>query len=471
MAETIYFYNTLSKKKEEFIPIDAPNVSLYVCGVTVYDYCHIGHARTYVVFDTLVRLLRDLEYQVKYVRNITDVDDKIIAKAKENQEDYQALVQRNVNFMYEDFDRLNLLRPDIEPTVSGNMPEIIQMIEMLVDKGYAYQTKQGDVLFSVDKYVNYGQLSKQDLSQLKAGIRIDVDPDKNNPIDFVLWKHAKKGEPAWASSFGEGRPGWHIECSAMNYKYLGRCFDIHGGGSDLIFPHHENEIAQSCCALDSNYVNYWIHSGMVQVNQEKMSKSLNNFFTIREVFELYQPETVRYFLLSSHYRSELNYSVENLNQAHAALKRLYTALRGVQNNDMLLCDSSHPYYCAFMQAMRDDLNTPIAISVLFEIAKELNIAKEKKDMVLSETLSTLLIKLGSVLGILQLNADDFLRTEMTQSEIEEIEALIVTRNNARKNKDWQKADEVRDTLTAMGVTLEDFAQGTTWSKSSFFDYE
>ncbi|MBY6186017.1 cysteine--tRNA ligase [Marinobacter hydrocarbonoclasticus] len=458
----LQIFNTLTRQKEAFQPIEPGKVGLYVCGVTIYDYCHIGHARTYVAFDTMVRYLRSQGLEVTYVRNITDVDDKIIKRAAENGESCEALVARFTQAMYQDFDALNLVRPDIEPTVTGHMGEIIDIIQTLIDKGHAYVTAGGDVWFEVKTFADYGRLSRQDLEQLQSGARVEVDETKRNPMDFALWKSAKPGEPSWDSPWGAGRPGWHIECSAMNGKHLGKVFDIHGGGSDLMFPHHENEVAQSCCAHDTNYVNYWIHSGMVQVNKEKMSKSLNNFFTIREVLKAYEAESVRYFLLSSHYRSQLNYSEENLNQAHAALERLYTALRGVTPAAEVDMDSEHVR--RFNDAMNDDFNTAEALPVLFDLARELNITKEDGEAEQAAQLAGLMRKLGGVLGLLEQDPEAFLQGGGDEDEVAKIEGLIKARNDARASKDWAAADAARDELTAMGIVLEDGAGGTTWRR-------
>ena len=461
MALTLF--NTLTREKETFTPREAGRVGMYVCGVTTYDLCHIGHARTYVAFDVVVRYLRKIGYDVTYVRNITDLDDKIIKRAAENGEPFDALTQRYIDEMHRDFAALNLLEPDVEPTVSGHMDEIIAVIERLVDKGYAYQAKSGDVLFDVSKFDDYGKLSKQDLEQLNAGARVEVAAGKDDPLDFVLWKSTKPGEPAWASPWGEGRPGWHIECSAMNHKHLGAHFDIHGGGSDLIFPHHENEVAQSCCAYDTPYVNVWMHTGMVQVNDEKMSKSLGNFFTLRDVLKEHDSETLRFFLMSAHYRSQLSYSQDNITQAKAALERLYTALRGVDIDDTT--DLSYGGYLArFEAAMNDDLNVPEAFSVLFEVARELN--RQKDNQSEAGKLAAVLKGLGAILGMLQSDPDAFLKGgEGNDDEVAEIEALIKQRNDARAAKDWAAADAARDALTAKGVVLEDGPSGTTWRKA------
>lgn len=456
----LQIYNTLAREKQIFKPLTDGKIGLYVCGVTVYDLCHIGHARTYIAFDNMVRYLRFKGYEVNYVRNITDVDDKIIKRSLENNETCESLTERTIADMHQDFDALNLLRPDIEPRVTAHMQDVIEMVETLINKNHAYVAPNGDVMFKVDSFNNYGQLSKQDLSQLQAGSRVELDNNKQNPLDFVLWKMAKENEPAWQSPWGNGRPGWHIECSAMNSKVLGNHFDIHGGGSDLSFPHHENEIAQSCCALDTPYVNYWLHTGMVQVDQEKMSKSLGNFFTIREVLEKYDAETVRYFLLSGHYRSQLNYSTENLDQARASLERLYNALRGVEISDLEL-DLTNPHVVKFCNAMDDDFNTPVALSVLFDLAKEINSSKSD-DASKVTVLASLLVKLASLLGLLQQQADAFLQGD--NAEVAEIEALIKMRNDARKAKNWAQADEARDKLAALNVVLEDGPNGTQWRK-------
>ena len=461
----LQIYNTLSRQKETFTPIEQGKVGLYVCGVTVYDLCHIGHARTYIGFDNMVRYLRFSGYDVTYVRNVTDVDDKIIKRAIENNETCEALTARTMADMHQDFDALNLLRPDIEPRVTTHMQEIITMVEQLVTKNHAYVASSGDVLFDVSSFAKYGELSGQNLEQLQSGSRVEVDDSKRNPLDFVLWKMAKAGEPSWSSPWGEGRPGWHIECSAMNAKELGHHFDIHGGGSDLSFPHHENEIAQSCCALDTPYVNYWIHTGMVQVDQTKMSKSLGNFFTIREVLANYDAETTRYFLTSGQYRSQLNYSTDNLDQARASMERIYTALRDVETLADYQLDKSQPYVERFCKAMDDDFNTPEALSVLFEVAKELNVAKQQgSENSKAVELASILTGLGNLLGLLQQDPADFLQGQGDDDEVAAIEALIAQRNQARADKNWALADDARDKLNAMHIILEDSAGKTTWRK-------
>ena len=460
----LQLFNTKTRQKERFEPLVEGKVGLYVCGITVYDLSHMGHARTYLSFDVLVRYLRHLDYDVKYVRNITDVDDKIIARANENGETTEALTERTIAMMHEDFAALNLVEPDIEPRVTGHMAEIIDVIEKLVARGYAYQAGSGDVLFDVSKFDDYGKLSRQNLEQLQSGARVEVAAGKDDPLDFVLWKTAKPGEPAWASPWGDGRPGWHIECSAMNHKHLGEHFDIHGGGSDLIFPHHENEVAQSCCAFDTPYVNTWMHTGMVQVNDEKMSKSLGNFFTLRDVLGEHDAEILRFFLMSAHYRSQLSYSQDNINQAKSALERLYTALRGVKVDSVT--DLSYGGYLErFEQAMNDDLNVPEAYSVLFDLARDLNKHKSQGNAGAEEAgkLAAVLKGIGGILGFLQRDPEAFMQSG-NDDEVAEIEALIKARNDARAAKDWGAADAARDKLTAMGIVLEDGAGGTTWRR-------
>ena len=458
----LQIYNTLSRKKEVFKPITSNKVGLYVCGITIYDRCHIGHARTYVAFDIIARYLKYLGYDLTHVRNITDVDDKIIKRAQENGESCEALTLRMTEQMYKDFDDLNIMRPDIAPTVTGHMDEIIALVERLIERKHAYVASNGDVMFEVSTYKDYGKLSLQNLDMLQAGSRVDVDEAKRSPLDVVLWKMAKPNEPSWDSPWGKGRPGWHIECSAMNSKHLGEHFDIHGGGSDLQFPHHENEIAQSCCAFDTPYVNYWMHGGMVQINKEKMSKSLNNFFTLRSVLDEYDAESVRFFLTSSHYRSQLNYSQENLAQARASLERLYTALRDVTPIKVEL--KGNEFVKRFEAAMDDDFNCPEAMPVLFELAKEINRIKAS-DSEEAGKLAFILISLGEVLGIAQNSPEDFLQGNNADSdEVAEIEALIKQRNDARANKNWAMADDARDKLAALNIILEDSAGGTTWRK-------
>nr|Q0HTK4.1 RecName: Full=Cysteine--tRNA ligase; AltName: Full=Cysteinyl-tRNA synthetase; Short=CysRS [Shewanella sp. MR-7] len=454
-------YNSITRQKQEFKPITPGKVGMYVCGVTVYDLCHIGHGRTFVSFDMIVRYLRYAGYEVNFQRNITDIDDKIIKRANENQEDCNTLTDRLIGEMHKDFDALNMIRPDFEPRATLHIAEIIDMVERLLARGHAYVAADGDVLFSVASFPEYGRLSGQNLEQLQAGARVEVDDNKQNPMDFVLWKMSKPGEPTWESPWGPGRPGWHIECSAMNSKHLGLHFDIHGGGSDLQFPHHENEIAQSCCAHDTPYVNYWMHTGMVMVDREKMSKSLGNFFTIRDVLGHYDPETVRYFLLSGHYRSQINYSEENLKQARAALERLYTAIKDV---DLTVAPApAEEFVAKFKAAMDDDFNTPEAYSVLFDMVREINRLKTT-DMAQASAMAVAMKQLADVLGLLHQAPDAFFKGEGSDDEVAEIEALIVERNRARAEKDWPAADVARNRLNELGVVLEDGPSGTTWRK-------
>ncbi|WP_439841750.1 cysteine--tRNA ligase [Aeromonas taiwanensis] len=454
-------YNTLTRQKEEFKPIHPGKVGMYVCGVTIYDHCHIGHGRTFVAFDVVARYLRYAGYDLTYVRNITDVDDKIIKRAAETHVTCDDLTERLIGDMHQDFDALGMVRPDIEPRATAHIGEIIAMVQLLLDRGHAYVADNGDVMFIVDSFDEYGRLSGQDLEQLQAGARVDVVDAKRNPLDFVLWKMSKPGEPTWDSPWGPGRPGWHIECSAMNSKHLGNHFDIHGGGSDLQFPHHENEIAQSCCAHGGDYVNTWMHSGMVMVDKEKMSKSLGNFFTIRDVLAHYDPETVRYFLMSGHYRSQLNYSEDNLKQARAALERMYTALR-----DLPLAPAAggDEQVARFKDAMDDDFNTPEAYSALFDLVREIN-RQKAEDVAVAAGLGARLRELGAVLGILQQDPDAFLKGNEADDEVAEIERLIAERNQARADKNWAAADAARNRLTEMGIVLEDSAGKTSWRRA------
>ena len=451
-------YNTLTRSKQEFKPIEENKIGMYVCGVTTYDLCHIGHARTFVNFDVIVRYLRFSGYDVTYVRNITDIDDKIIKRANERGISAKDLANQYIDEMHKDFDSLNITRPDIEPKATETIEEIIAFVQKLIDNKNAYVSENGDVVFDINSFKNYGKLSGQILDELQAGARIEVAKSKHNPLDFVLWKMSKEGEPYWDSPWGKGRPGWHIECSAMNNKYLGSEFDIHGGGSDLIFPHHENEIAQSCCANHTSYVHYWMHSGMVMINEEKMSKSLNNFFTIRDVLKTYDAETVRFFLLSGQYRSPLNYSQENLDKARAALNRFYTTLRDVKSIKEVSGDDE--YVAKFKEYMDDDFNTPGAISVLFDLVKQINKSDDETAAVLAGRLK----QLSSVLGILEQDPATFLMSGANNDDAQEIEALIKERNDARLAKDWARADAARDKLKAMNIELEDGPNGTTWHR-------
>lgn len=448
-------YNTFTRKKQDFQPIQSGKVGMYVCGMTVYDYCHIGHARVMVVFDTVARYFRHSGYQLTYVRNITDIDDKIINRANEHGESIEQLTGRFIEAMQADERALNVLPPDVQPKATQSIDAIIDLIKTLLDKDMAYVGGNGDVFYAVDKFPGYGKLSGKNLQDLQAGERVDIDTAKRNPMDFVLWKMAKANEPSWESPWGAGRPGWHIECSAMSMCCLGGHFDIHGGGMDLQFPHHENEIAQSEAATGEKYANIWMHNGFVNINEEKMSKSLGNFFTVREVLALYRPEVIRFFILTSHYRSPLNYADEHLNEAGSALTRLYNALRHVstENGDLL-----SDYQNRFEQAMDDDFNTPVAIAVLFDLARELNKAKED-DSSKAADLAVTLKFLGGILGLLNDDPDLFLKGGLAADDIER---QIQLRQEAKKNKDWAAADRIRDELKAQGVVLEDAAGGTTW---------
>lgn len=456
-------YNSHTGQKEIFKPIEPGKVKLYVCGMTVYDYCHLGHARTLIAFDVVVRYLRFRGFDVRYVRNITDIDDKIIKRAQENEEDFQVLTARFIDALHEDCRALGLLTPDEEPCATQFMDQIIQMIQKIMDNGYAYVGLNGDVYYDVRRFKSYGELSHRDLDKLRSGARIEVSEAKNDPLDFVLWKLAKPAEPSWDSPWGKGRPGWHIECSSMSMSCLASQIDIHGGGKDLIFPHHENEIAQSEAATGKKFVNVWMHGGHLQIDKTKMSKSLGNFFTIREILEKHTPEVVRYFVISSHYRSQLNYSEESLYNAKLSLIRLYTALRGLSvSHDVV---EQGEYQKRFIEALDDDFNTPEALAVLFDLAKEINKLKleDKKRAI---QLSGCLKQLGSVLGILQEEPETFLKNsadlQLSHDEIQQIEQLILARNEARKNKEWARADQFRDELAKLNVVLEDSSIGTKW---------
>lgn len=451
-------YNSLTRRKEIFTPITPGKINLYVCGMTVYDYCHIGHARTMVVFDIIVRFFRYADFDVTYVRNITDVDDKIIDRANKNQESMESLTERFIHAMHEDEKALGIASPDKEPRATEFMSEMLELIEKLLSVNMAYVADNGDVYFDVKKFQTYGKLSNKDLDSLMAGARVDIVEAKQNPLDFVLWKMAKPNEPAWDSPWGKGRPGWHSECVAMSTKTLGKQFDIHGGGMDLKFPHHENEIAQSEGAHGGTFVNYWIHSGFVQINKEKMSKSLNNFFTIREVLEKYRPEVIRYFLMSSHYRSPVDFSEENLKIAEGALNRFYTSLRGLTLGDT---PEDSVYEKEFRQCMEDDFNTPEALAVLFQIAHEINRLKGVDDNAAGE-LGALLKRLASIFGLLTLSPEEYFQQGSASQKPDTalIENYIRERELARQQRDWAKADKIRDTLLEMGVLLED-SQGTT----------
>ncbi|WP_250657982.1 cysteine--tRNA ligase [Alkalimarinus coralli] len=466
---SLQIFNTLTRKKDVFVPLEENKVKMYVCGMTVYDYCHLGHARVLVCFDVIVRYLRSQGYDVTYVRNITDIDDKILNRANENGEKFTSLTERFIDAMHEDEARLNVKKPDFEPKATAHIAEIIKMIEQLISNGFAYAAPNGDVYYSVQKFPTYGQLSKKNLEELLAGARVDVEDLKQDPRDFALWKSAKQGEVSWNSPWGEGRPGWHIECSAMSTCCLGDTFDIHGGGPDLPFPHHENEIAQSEGATGQKYVNYWMHAGAIRVNKEKMSKSLGNFFTIRDVLESYPAEVVRYFLVSSHYRSQVDYSEGSLKEAQSALSRLYTALRDVLPVETVGDDSDYlnEYRARFQSAMNDDFNTPEALAVMFDLVKELNRAKADSDGRVGK-LAGLLKEFGEILGVLQLDAEAFLKSSGSFGEDliseEEVEMLIADRVNARNSKDWAESDRIRDYLKDAGIILDDRKEGTVWRR-------
>jgi len=459
-------HNSLTGTKEEFKPLVPGKVSMYVCGMTVYDYCHIGHARVMVAFDVITRYLRQQGYEVNYIRNITDVDDKIFNRANENSEPYQELTARFIDAMHEDEHALSVLPPSSEPRATEHIDNILNMVRTLIEKGYAYAASNDDVYYRIDRFEGYGKLSNRNIEEMRAGARVEVDEHKENPLDFVLWKSAKEGEASWESPWGAGRPGWHIECSAMSTCCLGNTFDIHGGGPDLKFPHHENEIAQSEAATGERYVNTWMHAGAVRVDNEKMSKSLGNFFTIREVLEKYNPEVVRYFLVSSHYRSAINYSEDSLKQAQQALERFYTTLRNAkaQPSAETAChsESTTEFRIRFETAMDDDFNTPEALAVLFDLAREINRAESA-----TEVLVDLLLELGATVGILQQEPEAFLQAA-TAGEIsaEEVEQLIIDRKNARSEKNWGRADEIRDLLIEKGILLDDSREGTSWRRQT-----
>ena len=498
-------YNDLTRTKEPFEPLHPGRVNMYVCGMTVYDLCHLGHARVMVVFDVVARYLRLLGYDVTYVRNITDIDDKIINRANERGEPFQALTERFIRAMHEDATALGVLPPDQEPRATEHLPDIIDMIERLIERRHAYVADNGDVYYDVNSFPGYGRLSGKSLADLQAGARVEPGEAKRNPLDFALWKAAKPGEPAWESPWGPGRPGWHIECSAMSTKALGDTFDIHGGGADLTFPHHENEIAQSEGATGHPFVRYWMHNGFVRINDEKMSKSLNNFFTVREILARYRAEEIRYFILTSQYRSPLNFGDEQLDNARAALTRLYTALRGLPDAEPAVDEALE---ARFHAAMQDDFNTPEALAALFELARELNRARAEEPA-RAAALASLLRRLGAVLGLLQDDPETVLKSgpprvtghlharengsdvaaitgnvrvtgQLQATEVgsdvasfaghvglteEHIEALIAKRTAAKKDKNWSEADAIRDQLKAAGIVLEDAPGGTTWRRA------
>ncbi len=456
-------YNDLTRRKEPFRPLVEGKVGMYVCGMTVYDLCHLGHARVMVVFDVVYRYLKASGYQVHYVRNITDIDDKIINRANERGEPFGELTERFIQAMHEDSEALGVLPPDEEPRATAHIGEIIDMVQRLIDRGHAYVADNGDVYFAVKSFPGYGKLSGKSIEDLQSGARVEVGEVKRDPLDFALWKSVKPGEPAWNSPWGEGRPGWHIECSAMSTCCLGDTFDIHGGGADLSFPHHENEIAQSEGATGKPFVKYWMHNGFVRINDEKMSKSLGNFFTVREILQRYRPEEVRYFILTSHYRSPLNYDEEHLKNARGALARFYTALRGLPEAQ---AGGGGEFAERFRASMDDDFNTPGALAVLFDLVREINRSRDS-DPQRAAALGALLKELGGVLGLLQDDPEAWLRGEGQDEEglgEEQIEAMIQQRLDARKNRDWAEADRIRDSLKEQGILLEDGPDGTTWRR-------
>ena len=451
-------YNTLGREKQEFVPISPGKVRMYVCGMTVYDYCHLGHARVMVVFDIVQRWLRASGYDVTYVRNITDIDDKIIRRAQENGEPVESLTARFIQAMDEDAAKLGVQKPDFEPRATQHVDGMLEMIELLEQRELAYPAENGDVNYAVRRFPEYGKLSGKSLDELRAGERVEIGTAKHDPLDFVLWKQAKPGEPSWDSPWGKGRPGWHIECSVMSSKLLGTHFDIHGGGQDLQFPHHENEIAQSEGAHQTKFVNYWMHNGFVRVDNEKMSKSLGNFFTVREVLERYDAEVVRFFIARAHYRSPLNYSDQHLDDAKHALTRLYTALKGwdIQAGPI---DWDEPHAARFHAAMDDDFNTPEAVAVLFELANELNKTRDAGA-------ARLLKSLASLLGLLRRESNAFLQSQPGEAALDasRIEALIAARAAARKARNFAEADRIRRELSEAGIALEDTPQGTVWRR-------
>lgn len=449
-------FNSLNKQKEQFIPIEQGKVKIYVCGQTVYDYCHLGHARKAVVFDMIRRWFINSGYQTIFVENITDIDDKIINRARENNESIYSLTERFIDFMHEDFARLGIMKPDIEPKATEYIPQMLNLIKGLVNKGFAYQAKNGDIYYRVRKFENYGKLSGKSIDDLIAGERVQIDLNKEDPLDFVLWKAANE-EPCWDSEFGHGRPGWHIECSAMSEEILGKNFDIHGGGQDLQFPHHENEIAQSEAHNGCKFANYWLHNGFLNINDEKMSKSLGNFFTLRDVLDEYNPEVIRFFMLKTHYRSPLNFTHDSLIDTKNSLNRFYQALRKYNLAEDYIIDWNNQFAKRFKEAMDDDFNTPLAISTLFEIVTELN----KTDAL---ELANLLKKLAATVGLISSNPEDFLQGDCGLAEIE-IEKLIISRKIAKQNRDFKLADQIRADLLVNGIILEDSKDGTVWRKS------
>ena len=453
-------FNSLTKQKEVFKPIKKGHVGIYLCGNTVYDYCHIGHARGMILFDVITRYLRSRDWQVTYVHNITDIDDKIIKRANENGESCHALTTRFIEAQHEDERALNILAPDHEPQATGYVPQIVALIEKIIERGHAYVVDSGDVYFDVRSSKEYGKLSHRDVDDLHSGVRIEVDDEKRDPLDFVLWKSAKPDEPSWDSPWGLGRPGWHIECSAMSTGILGQPFDIHGGGLDLKFPHHENEIAQSESACDAGFANYWMHVGLLQINKEKMSKSLGNFITLREALQQHHPEVIRYFMISGHYRSPVNFSEDNLTQMRHALERLYAAIEGLPVNRV----DADDYIKRFNEAMDDDFNTPEALAVIFDMVREINRLKEEGKTLTAAGIAGGLKQLTGVFGILNEDPAHFLKGDTTDLDVANIEALLVERQQARDAKNWARADEIRAELDAMNIVILDTKNGASWRR-------
>lgn len=484
---TIRIYNTLTGKKEDFVPLHGKRVGLYVCGVTVYDLCHIGHGRSAVVFDTIYRYLRYRGYEVTYVRNFTDIDDKIIKRANDEGVDYKTIAEKYIEEFNIDMGRLGLERPSVEPKATEHIPEMIRLISILMEKGFAYQ-RNGDVFFSVARFKDYGKLSKRNLDEMQAGARVEIDEKKENPLDFALWKTSKPGEPDWESPWGKGRPGWHIECSVMSQKYLGETFDIHGGGRDLIFPHHENEIAQSEAAAEKPFVRYWIHNGFVNINKEKMSKSLGNILTLKEIFKDWHPEVVRLLLLSHHYRSPLDYSVDSLSEAKLGLDRFYTTLKAMREEMAKPSgvmehtpqgeearQTIEAFQARFEEAMDDDFNTAQALGYFYDLHRHLNsLLDVSKDAPAGEITSMLkqgfnhFSKIGWVFGLFQEDPETYLSGQRKEGlkrlklSEEEILRFIEERNVARREKNWKRADEIRNELLSKGIVLEDTPSGTLW---------
>lgn len=478
MTMSIYLYNTLKREKEPFVPKESGKVRMYVCGPTVYDSCHIGHARSVVVFDVIARYFRSQGFEVTYVRNFTDIDDKIIQRAAMLGVDPKDLAEKYIREFHQDMDALKVDRATVEPKATDHIPQIIRVIRLLMEKGYAYAA-DGDIFFSVTAFSGYGKLSGRKLEDMEAGARVDVDARKHDPFDFVLWKSAKPGEPFWESPWGTGRPGWHIECMAMSSEYLGQTFDIHGGGKDLVFPHHENEIAQSEAAFGQPFVNYWVHNGFVNINQEKMSKSLGNFLLIRDLLKEYHPEALRLFLLSSHYRSPIDFTPQHMEEAGAGLDKLYTLLERTQTvlgtDDFEIKTESGDHWARFCEAMDNDFNTALGIGVLFEAARQINRLMDEATAAVGNDFQQQLMrqlrdirKIGAVLGILTESPKDYFEgrqarlQEKKQVDVATVDALVAERTEARKSKDWARADAIRRKLEAMNVLLEDRPEGTAW---------